>query len=80
MRKLLGALAVTAFVNAVAPAALAQAPPAGVTTEENALCRSDAIRLCFFSLGSSDGLRACLRGKKPRLSDGCRQLIESRGN
>lgn len=61
-------------------AGTAPAPPAGVSREEEALCRSDAIRLCFFSPGSSEGLRACLRGKRQRLSDGCRQLIESRGN
>jgi hypothetical protein len=80
MRSLLGAMALLSFVGAMPRVVAAQAAPAGVSREEEALCRGDAIRLCFFSLGSSDGLRACLRGKKPRLSDGCRQLIESRGN
>jgi hypothetical protein len=58
----------------------AQQAPTGVSNAENAACRSDAIRLCFFSLASADGLRTCLRGKKPSLSVPCRKLIESRGN
>ncbi len=80
MRSVLGAMALLAFASAMPRVAVAQDAPAGVSREENALCRADAIRLCFFSLASSDGIRACLRSKKPRLSDGCRQLIESRGN
>jgi hypothetical protein len=60
--------------------AIAQQQPAGVSEQEQAACRPDAIRLCFFSLATSDGLRACLRRNKPSLSPPCKKLIESRGN
>ncbi len=69
------ALSSTAIYNA-----LAQQTPAGVSAQEEAACRSDAIKLCFFSLLSADNLRACLRRNKTDLTPACRKLIESRGN
>lgn len=69
-----------ATLMAVAPAAYAQTPAPQITAEEQALCRPDAIRLCFFKLANADALRACLRSKKPALSAPCRALIEKRGN
>jgi hypothetical protein len=57
----------------------AQQPSPDLSREEQAACRSDAIRLCFFSIPGADGLRACLRRNKPNLSPPCRALIESRG-
>jgi hypothetical protein len=60
--------------------ALAQQPARDLTKEEQALCRGDAIRYCFFKISDADALRACLRANKPDLTPACRKLIESRGN
>jgi hypothetical protein len=60
--------------------ATAQEAAPEVTAEEQALCRPDAIRLCFFKLGNAEKLRACLRKNKEDLSAPCLGLIESRGN
>jgi hypothetical protein len=59
--------------------AQAQQPSKDLSSEEQALCRSDAIRLCFFKINDAEALRSCLRSNKPNLSAGCRKLIESRG-
>jgi hypothetical protein len=76
---LTAALLVLTICNALAQQAPTQAP-SGVSSQEDAACRSDAIRLCFFSIPSADNLKACLRRNKPDLSTSCRKLIESRGN
>jgi hypothetical protein len=60
--------------------AYAQRPSKDLSSTEQAACRSDAIRLCFFSIANADALKDCLRGKKPDLSASCRKLLESRGN
>jgi hypothetical protein len=57
----------------------AQQPSKDLSSQEQTLCRSDAIRLCFFKISDADGLRSCLRSNKPNLSAGCRKLIETRG-
>jgi hypothetical protein len=61
-------------------AAPAQQPSRDLTKEEQARCRNDAIRYCFFKISDADALRACLRANKPDLAPACRKLIESRGN
>jgi hypothetical protein len=71
--------ALTGFLLAVPLEAAAQQPSSDLSREEQAACRPDAIKLCFFSIPSADGLRACLRRNKPSLSSPCRALIESRG-
>jgi hypothetical protein len=73
-------LAVAAFVSVASFKAHAQTPAPDVSPTEMAACRSDAIRVCFFSIAQTDALRACLRRNKSDLSTGCRKLIESRGN
>jgi hypothetical protein len=68
-----------ALVASVQPSE-AQQPSPQLTDKEQSSCRSDAIRLCFFSLANAENTRACLRSKKPDLSQPCRKLIEARGN
>ena len=71
-----------ACLTAFAPinAANAKQPAAELTSQEQALCRSDAIRFCFTKIGRAEAMRTCLRDKKAKLSASCRGLIESRGN
>jgi hypothetical protein len=76
---IIAALSLSVIYNAIAQQAPTQAP-SGVSEQEEAACRADAIRLCFFSLLSANNLRICLRRNKPDLSGPCRKLIESRGN
>jgi hypothetical protein len=58
----------------------AAAPSPDATAEEQAACRSDAIKFCFFKIPNGEALRACLRDKKPKLSKPCQALLTSRGN
>jgi hypothetical protein len=46
-----------------------------ITPQENAVCRKDAIRNCFFSLGSAEATRACLRKNVETLSPKCKALV-----
>jgi hypothetical protein len=64
----------------LAGAALAQQNPPGISNAEQAVCRSDAIKFCFFRLYSADSVRSCLRANKPSLSAPCQKLLTSRGN
>lgn len=57
-----------------------QTPAPDLTAAERALCRPDAIRLCFFKLGRAEALRQCLRNNRADLSPPCLALLESRGN
>jgi hypothetical protein len=59
---------------------LAQTPAPDLTAEERALCRPDAIRLCFFKLGRAEALRQCLRNNRAQLSPPCLSLLISKGN
>ena len=54
---------------------LAQAP----TSEEQAACRSDAIKICSEQIGKPPEMRACLVKNKARLSLSCLKVIEARG-
>jgi hypothetical protein len=67
------------LLQTVVTSASAQQPAPEVTAEEEAACRPDAIRLCFFSIPNAESLRACLRENKADLSKPCRALITSRG-
>jgi hypothetical protein len=60
------------FINQAAQATEA------ITPQENAICRKDAIRNCFFSLGSGEATRACLRKNVETLSPKCKALIKGR--
>jgi hypothetical protein len=46
-----------------------------ITPLENAVCRKDAIRNCFFGLGSAETTRACSRKNMEALSPKCKALI-----
>ena len=60
--------------------AISQTPAPDLTAEEQALCRPDAIRLCFWRIGRAEALRACLRENRDKLSAPCLALLQSRGN
>jgi hypothetical protein len=60
--------------------AFSQTPAPELTAEEQALCRPDAIKFCFFKIGRADALRQCLRDNRERLSSPCQGLLASRGN
>jgi hypothetical protein len=77
MKKLALILGLTIFSLNLAYAA---APSPDATAEEQAACRSDAIKFCFFKIPNGDALRKCLRDKKPKLSAKCQALLTSRGN
>jgi hypothetical protein len=49
-----------------------------ISPQENAACRSDAIRNCFFNLGSGEATRACLRRNVETLSPICKALVTKR--
>jgi hypothetical protein len=49
-----------------------------ISPQENVACRKDAIRNCFFSLGSAESTRACLRKNLAVLSPKCKALVEAR--
>jgi hypothetical protein len=42
-------------------------------------CRSDAGKFCAEHIGKPPQMNACLKVNKPKLSDGCRKVVESRG-
>jgi hypothetical protein len=77
MKKLALILGLTVFSLNVVYAA---APSPDATAEEQAACRSDAIKFCFFKIPNGEALRKCLRDKKPKLSQRCQALLTSRGN
>ena len=77
MKKLFLILALFALNPNIAAAA---APSPDASAEEQAACRSDAIKFCFFKIPNGDALKKCLRDKKPKLSARCQALITSRGN
>jgi hypothetical protein len=49
-----------------------------LSAQETAVCRSDAISKCFFSLGSAEGTRSCLRKNIAVLSPKCKALVEAK--
>lgn len=55
--------------------AQAQAP----TAQEQAACRSDAMRHCSSHVGKPDQMNACLRANKAKLSASCKAVVEARG-
>ncbi len=57
-------------------AVLAQSGP---TREEQAACRSDAMRYCSSHVGKPPEMNACLKDNKAKLSEGCKKVVEARG-
>jgi hypothetical protein len=70
--------AIVSFYNSTTTSA--QQPSKDLSSTEQAACRGDAIRFCFFSIANADALKPCLRRNKPDLSTSCRKLLELRGN
>jgi hypothetical protein len=54
-------------------AALAQ------STDDQAACRGDAIKLCRSHVGKPDDMKKCLATNKAQLSEACKKVVESRG-
>lgn len=54
--------------------ALAQA-----TREEQAACRSDAMKYCSSHIGKPKDMLACLSENKAKLSEACQKVVTSHG-
>jgi hypothetical protein len=67
-----------ALILSLAAGSLAQAQ-SGPTPQEQMACRSDAGKFCAEHIGKPPQMNACLRTNKPKLSDGCRKVVESHG-
>ncbi|MDP4022712.1 hypothetical protein Q8W71_08765 [Methylobacterium sp. NEAU 140] len=62
----------------IAALALTAVPArADVTAAQRAACTGDVWRLCTSEIPNVEGIKACLRREKPRLSAGCRTVMES---
>lgn len=57
-------------------ALLAQSGP---TREEQAACRSDAMKYCASHVGKPADMNACLKTNKTNLSEACKKVVDSRG-
>ncbi len=68
--------ALIATLVVLSGSAMAQSGP---SQQEQAACRSDAIKLCPSFVGKPPEMNACLRANKNQLSDGCRKVVEARG-
>ncbi len=64
---------------AVAALSLLAAAPAlaEVTAAQRAACTPDVWRLCSSEIPNVEGIKACLRRETPRLSAGCRTVMET---
>jgi hypothetical protein len=58
-----------------AGAAFAQQP----TAQEQAACRTDAMRHCSAHVGKPTEMNACLKANKDKLSASCKAVVEARG-
>jgi len=65
-----------ATVVALSSPAMAQSAP---TPQEQAACRSDAMKLCASFVGKPPEMNACLRSNKDKLSEACRKVVEAHG-
>ena len=70
--------AAAALILSLATGSLAQAQ-SGPSPQEQMACRSDAGKFCAEHIGKPPQMNACLRENKPKLSDSCRKVVESRG-
>lgn len=64
-----------ALLAATGAVAFAQQP----SSQDQAACRSDAMKLCSSNIGKPAQMNACLKENKDKLSDACRKVVESRG-
>lgn len=51
----------------------------GLTSQEQAACRPDAMKLCSANIGKPADMRACLVTNKDSLSPDCRKVVEAHG-
>ena len=63
----------------LAAAILPASAQSGPTLQEQMACRGDASKFCAEHVGKPPQMNACLRANKPKLSDGCRKVVESHG-
>jgi hypothetical protein len=49
------------------------------TKQEQAACRSDAMKFCSDHIGKPSEMNACLRDNKQSLSQACREVVEAHG-
>lgn len=68
----LGCVALVFSVSAV----FAQSGP---TQEQQAACRSDAMKYCSSHIGKPTEMNACLKTNRANLSEGCKKVVDSRG-
>ncbi len=67
----LAAAAIVALVSSMSFAQDNQGTP-----EERAACTPDAFRLCSAYIPDASAVEACLRLRKPHLSEACRAVFE----
>ncbi|MGY2901486.1 hypothetical protein [Bradyrhizobium sp. URHC0002] len=76
MKKSIHVAAVLMLSLAAGSLAHAQSGP---SPQEQMACRSDAGKFCAEHIGKPPQMNTCLRANKPKLSDGCRKVVESHG-
>ena len=75
---MLKSLTLGAFgLAALCTVAVAQQPAA--SSQEQAACRSDAMKMCSSHIGKPAEMNACLKANKDKLSEACRKVVEARG-
>jgi hypothetical protein len=67
------------FALTLAAVSSAAATAQAATKQEQAACRSDAMKLCSDHVGKPAEMNACLRANKDSLSEACRGVVESHG-
>ena len=60
-------------------AALAAGPGLAQSQQEQAACRSDAMKHCSSVVGKQDEMRKCLAANKAKLSEPCQKVVTARG-
>jgi hypothetical protein len=67
------------FAVALAGAGVAAATAEAATKQEQAACRSDAMKYCSDAIGKPTEMNVCLVKNKQSLSDACRKVVEAHG-
>ena len=67
------------FALMLAGGGVASATADAATQQEQAACRSDAMKYCSEAIGKPSQMSACLEKNKQSLSDACRQVVEAHG-
>lgn len=68
-------LGLTAGILALAIAGAAHAQ----SSDDQAACRSDAMKYCSSHIGKQDEMRKCIASNKDKLSAACKAVVEKRG-